>query len=469
MGDVTGFLKFRRKDSGYRPIEERVHDYNEVENDLPNDERHEQLGRCMDCGVPFCHWACPVSNIMPEWQDYAHKGEWKKAWESLQSTNNFPEITGRVCPAPCEASCVLGLTDQPVTIRENERTIIERAFEEGFIQPQPPQKRTGKKVAVIGSGPAGLAAADLLNRAGHTVTVFEAEERAGGYMRFGIPDFKLKKSVIDRRLALFQEEGIEIRCGVLVGRDITVEQLKSEYHAVCLAVGARQPRDLTVPGRELKGVYFAMQLLKQQNQLVHGEVIPPEELIEIEGKNVLVIGGGDTGSDCVGTSNRRGAKSIRQIELLPQPPAERSEQTPWPLWPNMLRTSSSHKEGCERQWSVLTKEIIGENGVVKKVKCVELSWQGGKMNEVAGTEFELEVDLIFLAMGFVHPVRNGLLTDLGVAYDARGNIQVDGNYQTSVPGFFAAGDATRGPSLVVHAINLGRQAALAIDRYLTAK
>lgn len=465
MGEPTGFLKYRRKDSGYRPVEERLHDFKEVEKDLPLEERHEQVARCMECGVPFCHWACPVSNLMPEWQDLAHKGEWKSAWENLQSTNNFPEFTGRICPAPCEAACVLGMNDAPITIRENERTVIEKAFAEDYVQPNPPEHRTGRKVAVIGSGPAGLACADLLNRAGHTVVVFEADERAGGYLRFGIPDFKLEKQIVDRRLFILKEEGIEIRTKTLVGRDISVAQLKAEYDAVCIAMGAREPRDLPIPGRELKGVHFAMDLLRQQNKIVHGDIIAPEMLINAKDKNVVVIGGGDTGSDCVGTSNRQGARSVTQIELLPMPPAERSPETPWPLWPSMLRTSSSHKEGCERKWSILTKEIIGENGQAKRLRCVEVEWQGRQMVEKSGTEFTLDADLIFLAMGFVHPVRAGLLTDLGIEYDGRGNIKVQ-DFQTNVPGFFAAGDAIRGPSLVVHAINLGRKAAQAIDHYL---
>ncbi len=466
MGDAKGFLKVKRQDSGYRPVEERLQDFSEVEKQLPEAERVLQASRCMDCGVPFCHWACPVGNIMPEWQDHVFKGEWKRAYDVLQETNNFPEFTGRVCPALCEASCVLGLNDDSVTIRENELAVIEKAFTEGYVKANPPKVRTGKRVAVVGSGPSGLACADQLNKAGHTVTLFEAEDEVGGYLRFGIPDFKLCKKMIDRRVNIMKEEGLTIKTGVKVGVDVTVAQLKKDFDAVCLTIGAREPRDLKIEGRDLKGIYFAMDYLRQQNKLTRGDKVPEDKLIKALGKTVVVIGGGDTGSDCVGTANRQGATKVYQLEVLPKPPKHRDETMPWPLWPKLLKTSSSHEEGCERRWNVQTKKFIGENGKLKKILCSEVKWNGMKMEEVKGSDFEIEADLVMLAMGFVHPEHTGLVTELGVKLDQRGNVSVDKNYMTSVPGIFAAGDTIRGASLVVWAISLGRDAAKGIDTFL---
>lgn len=469
MGDSKGFLKIKRKEAGYRPVEERVQDYREVEVQLPEEERKAQASRCMDCGVPFCHWACPVSNIMPEWQDMIYKGRWKEAYEILQATNNFPEFTGRVCPAPCETSCVLAINDEAVTIRNNELFVIEKAFEAGLVKPEPPESRTGKKVAVVGSGPAGLACADILNKAGHTVVLFEAEDSVGGYLRFGIPDFKLEKSIIDRRVNILKAEGLSIRTGVRIGRDIPAQDLVKEFDAVCLTIGAREPRDLNIPGRDLDGIYFAMKYLSQQNRIVRGDVIPEEDLIRAYNKKVVVIGGGDTGSDCVGSANRQGAAQITQIELLPKPSENRTANDPWPLWPRILKTSSSHEEGCERMWNVLTKRFIGGNGRVEKIEAVRVEWKdggsGSVMKEVQGSEFELQADLVFLAMGFVH-AEHGLLKALGIDMDQRGNIVVDNNYMTNVNGIFAAGDSVQGASLVVRAINHGREAADGIDRFL---
>ncbi len=471
MGNPKGFLEIKRKESGYRPVEERIHDYGEVEKLLPEEQRKMQASRCMDCGVPFCHWSCPVSNIMPEWQDKIFRGEWKEAWEILQETNNFPEFTGRVCPAPCEASCVLAINDEAVTIRQNELAVIERAFEDGFIKPEVPQNRTGKKVAVIGGGPAGMACADILNRAGHTVVLYEREEEIGGYLRFGIPDFKLNKSIIDRRLAIMEKEGVIFKTGTCAGRDISTDELKKEYDALCITIGARKARDLPLPGRDLKGIHFAMEYLAQQNRIVRGDVIPEKDLIMAYNKDVLVIGGGDTGSDCVGSANRQGAHSITQIEIMNRPTDHRTEIEPWPLWPRLLKTSSSHEEGCERMWNILTREFRGEKGKVKEVSAIKVNWitdeEGAmRMEEIPGTEFEIKADLILLAMGFEHVVHDGLVNDLGIALDRRGNIAVDKKSMTSVDGVFAAGDASRGASLVVWAIQEGRMAAKAIDEYL---
>ncbi len=466
MGDTTGFLKYKRQESGYRPVEHRLQDFSEVERQLPETERKLQAARCMDCGVPFCHWACPVCNIMPEWQDAVYKGQWQKAYDLLQETNNFPEFTGRVCPALCEASCVLGLNDDPVTIRENELAVIEKAFANGYVKPNPPKVRTGKKVAIIGSGPAGLATAAQLNKAGHSVTVFEAEERIGGYLRYGIPDFKLDKKIIDRRVDILKKEGIEFKVSTVVGKALSTTQLRKDFDAVVLTMGAREPRDLKIEGRELKGIHFAMDFLRQQNKLVCCDKIPDDQLIKALGKNVVVIGGGDTGSDCVGTSNRQGARLVTQSEVLPKPPEDRTPDMPWPMWPKLLKTSSSHEEGCERKWNVLTKKFVAEKGQVKKIEAVEVEWQGMKMVEKPGSAFTIEADLVLLAMGFTQPVHSGLLDELGVKYDQRGNVAVDKNYMTSVPGVFAAGDTMRGASLVVWAIALGREAAANIDGFL---
>lgn len=469
MGNPKGFLLVDRKEAGNRPINERVYDFGEVEQTLNAEDRKLQASRCMDCGVPYCNWACPVKSIIPEWQDLLYRGEWKKASELLHSTNDFPEFTGRICPAPCEKSCTLNLHDAPVTIRENEASIVERAFADGFIKPQPPKFRTGKKTAVIGSGPAGLSAATQLNRAGHTVTLFERDEAIGGLLRFGIPDFKLSKQVIDRRLKILEAEGLQFQTSCEVGKDISAAELLEKYDAICLTVGAMQPRDLPAEGREMKGIHFAMEFLTQQNRVVSGKQIT-EERILAKDKDVLVIGGGDTGSDCVGTSIRQGARSVTQIEILSKPPEHKNAETPWPFYPTILKTSSSHEEGCERQWSLATKRFVGENGAVTGVEVVEVKWlrdNAGKMSmiEVEGTKHIIPAQLVMLSMGFVHCMHTGLLDDLGLDYDGRGNVKIE-NFQTSVPKVFAAGDTVLGASLVVRAIYSGRQAATAVNKYL---
>jgi glutamate synthase (NADPH/NADH) small chain len=471
MGDPKGFMTVPRKDAGYRPLNDRVHDYGEVEQTLNYEDRAKQASRCMDCGIPFCQWGCPVGSKIPEWQDAVYRGRKDEAYFILHSTNSFPEITGRVCPAPCEKSCVLAIHDEAVTIRENECATVEQAFEAGIVVANPPKIRTGKKVAVIGSGPAGLSAADLLNRAGHWVTVYEKNDAIGGLLRYGIPDFKLSKSVIDRRLELFVDEGIIFKPGINVGVDISKDELYTEFDAVLLAVGAEQPRDLPVEGRDLEGVYFAMDFLTQQNKKVSGKLKGDEFRILAKDKNVLVIGGGDTGSDCVGTSIRQKAKSVTQIEILPKPPEKREDNNPWPYWPNTLRTSSSHQEGCERRWSLSTKRFIGENGKLKQVEIVQVEWKKDttgrwNMNEIQGTEEIIDVELALLSMGFTQPVHVGLLDALGVDYDQRGNVKVNNKKQTSVAKLFAAGDAEKGASLVVHAIEAGKVAAKNIDAFL---
>ncbi|MBN2613290.1 MAG: glutamate synthase subunit beta [Bacteroidales bacterium] len=470
MGNPKGFIQIPRKVAGYRPLNERVYDYGEVEQTLNEQDRKDQASRCMDCGIPFCQWGCPVMNNMPEWQDAIYKGKWDEAISILHETNNFPEFTGRICPAPCESACTLNIHNEPVTIRENEAAAAEKGFELGFIKPNPPKKRTGKKVAVIGSGPAGLACADLLNKWGHTVTVFEKDNAPGGLLRYGIPDFKLNKKVIDRRLDILIQEGLDIKVNTHVGEDIKGSELLKEFDAVCLATGAMKPRDLPVQGRDLRGVYFAMDFLKQQNKVIRGEKIPDEERILATDKNILVIGGGDTGSDCVGTSIRHGAKHILQIEILPKPPEDRLPDNPWPYWANVLRTSSSHKEGCERRWGLTTKRFIGENGALTHVEIAKVEWikENGKYNmaEIPGTTEIISADLVFLAMGFVHTIHEGLANELGLEYDNRGNIKIDTKYQTNVQKVFATGDATVGASLVVRAINYGRQTAKAINAFL---
>ena len=471
MGDPKGFMTVPRKDAGYRPLNDRVHDYGEVEQTLNYEDRAKQASRCMDCGIPFCQWGCPVGSKIPEWQDAIYRGRKDEAYFILHSTNSFPEITGRVCPAPCEKSCVLAIHDEAVTIRENECATVEQAFEAGIVVANPPKIRTGKKVAVIGSGPAGLSAADLLNRAGHLVTVFEKSDAIGGLLRYGIPDFKLSKSVIDRRLELFVDEGIIFKPNINVGVDISKDELYNEYDAVLLAVGAEQPRDLPIEGRDLEGVYFAMDFLIQQNKKVSGKLVNGEIRILAKNKNVLVIGGGDTGSDCVGTSIRQKAKSITQIEILPKPPEKREDNNPWPYWPNTLRTSSSHQEGCERRWNLSTKRFIGENGKLKQMEIVQVDWKkdgNGRwnMSEIPGTEEIIDVELALLSMGFTQPVHVGLLDTLGVAYDHRGNVKVNNKKQTSVAKLFAAGDAEKGASLVVHAIEAGKVAAKNMDAFL---
>ena len=471
MGDPKGFITIPRKESGNRPIQERINDYAEVEQTLNDKDRKDQAARCMDCGIPFCQWACPVMNNMPEWQDAIYKDDWKLAIDLLHVTNNFPEFTGRICPAPCEVGCVLALHEEPVTIRENEAAVTEKAFERGYIVPQPPLVRTGQTVAVIGSGPAGLACADLLNKAGHTVTVFERDDAPGGLLRYGIPDFKLSKTVIDRRLDVLMQEGLMIKTNTHVGVDITADELVNQFDAVCIAVGAMQPRDLPIEGRELQGVHFAMDFLKQQNQMVRGDQFSSEERISAKGKHVLVIGGGDTGSDCVGTSNRQKAASITQIEILPKPPLKRNINNPWPYWANVQKTSSSHEEGCQRLWSILTKKFMGENGHVKAAVIAEVEWVPGsngnmEMKELPGSERIIPVDLVLLSMGFVHPVHEGLLNDLGMKYNHRGNVMAKPNNQTHAEKIFATGDSIMGASLVVNAIASGRKTAKAMLEYL---
>jgi glutamate synthase (NADPH/NADH) small chain len=424
--------------------------------------------RCMDCGIPFCNTGCPLGNLIPDWNDHVFKNQPELASLSLHATNNFPEVTGRVCPAPCEAACVLGINDDPVSIKLIERTIADRAFAEGFVKPVPPKKRTGKKVAVVGSGPAGMAAAQQLNRAGHTVTLYERDDRVGGLLTYGIPDFKLEKSIIERRVQQMTEEGVTFEVGVDVGRTVTGDDLRAQYDAVVLSIGSRKPRDLVVPGRELAGVHFAMDFLTQQNRRVAGDVVPEQGAILATGKNVVVIGGGDTGSDCIGTSHRQGAKSVTSFEIMPRPPDERAGSTPWPMWPLMLRTSSSHEEGGERDFSVSTERITG-NGKVEALHCVRVTLQNGRFERVAGSEFVLPADLVLLAMGFVHPEKEGLVEQLGVSLDARGNVAVDKDFASSVRGVFAAGDCQRGQSLVVWAIADGRKAAQSVDRYLTGR
>lgn len=460
-----------RKEAGYRPSKERVFDYGEVEQTLNEKDRQLQASRCMDCGIPFCHWGCPVGSKIPEWQDAIYRGRKDEAYYILHSTNSFPEITGRICPAPCEKSCVLAIHEEAVTIRENECSVVEQAFEAGIVKANPPQVRTGKKVAVVGSGPAGLSAADLLNRAGHTVTVFEKNDAIGGLLRYGIPDFKLNKGVIDRRLELFVDEGMIFKTNVNVGVDITKKELLDEFDAVLLAMGAEQARDLPVEGRDLDGVHFAMDFLMQQNKVNAGQEIQEENRILAKDKRVIVIGGGDTGSDCVGTSTRQRALSVTQIEILPKPPENREPQNPWPYWPNTLRTSSSHLEGCERRWSLSTKRFIGEQGKLKAVEVVQVEWnkdENGRwaMSEVPGTNEIINVDLALLSMGFTQPIHVGILETLGLEYDQRGNVKVNEKKQTSEEKIFAAGDVERGASLVVHAIEAGKVAAKNIDEFL---
>lgn len=462
MGKATGFKEFPRQTPGYQKPEERVKHYGEFTKPLNNDELSKQGARCMDCGVPFCHQGCPVNNIIPDWNDLVYRDRWAEAIEVLHSTNNFPEFTGRVCPAPCEASCTLNLEDIPVAIKTIEHAIIERAWADGLVRPETGKPRTGKKVAVVGGGPAGLAAAQQLCRAGHQVVVYEKNAHVGGLLRYGIPDFKLEKSVIERRVAQMTAEGVEFRTNAHVGVTVPVAELDG-YDAVVLTGGSEKPRDLPVPGRELAGVHFAMDFLTQQNRRVSGEAVNGADILATA-KKVVVIGGGDTGADCVGTSNRQNAASVTQIEIMAKPPAQEDKLVTWPKWPNRLRTSSSHDEGCDRRWSVATQSFFGENGVVKGLNCVQVD---DKFQPIPGTEFTLEADLVLLAMGFVHPVHEGLVDGLGVEKDARGNVKADtAKYQTSNPKVFAAGDIRRGQSLVVWAIREGRQAARAVDEYL---
>ncbi len=471
MGKITGFLEIERELPERRPVEERLKDWHELEGKLPEDKLRDQGARCMDCGIPFCHKGCPLGNIIPDWNDLVYRGRWEDAIERLHSTNNFPEFTGRVCPAPCEEACVLNINNDPVTIKQIEKQIIDHAWKHEWVVPLVAPEKTGKKVAVIGSGPAGLACAQQLARAGHDVTVFERADRIGGLLRYGIPDFKMEKDLIDRRMAQMEAEGVTFRAGVDVGVDVTADELRSSFDAVVLAAGATQSRDLPVPGRELKGIHFAMEFLPQQNKVVAGDTVPGQ--IRADGKKVIILGGGDTGSDCLGTSNRHGAASVHQFELLPQPPATRTEDVaPWPYWPMILRTSSSHEEGVVRDYSINTKKFSGDaDGNVKKLHGVRLEWvkseNGGppKMVEIPGSEFEMDCDLVLLAMGFLGPEKP-LLSQLGVELDARGNVVADADYASSVPGVFACGDARRGQSLVVWAIWEGREAARGVDKFL---
>ncbi len=464
MGKVTGFLEFERSDRHYAPVEERVRNFHEFIVPLPQTELRDQAARCMNCGVPYCHTGCPVNNQIPDWNDLVYLGDWKEAARNLHSTNNFPEVTGRVCPAPCEASCTLNLEDTPVTIKTIECAIVDKAFAEGWLAPEPPAHKTGKTVAIVGSGPAGLACAQQLARAGHDVHVFEKNAKAGGLMRYGIPDFKMEKHLLDRRVAQMEAEGVTLHYGVNVGGNMSAEDLLRGYDAVVLAGGAEKPRDLPIPGRELKGVHFAMDFLPQQNRRVSQEPQEGVEPILATDKHVVVIGGGDTGSDCIGTSRRQGARSITQLEILARPPDKENKALTWPNWPLKFRTSSSQEEGVTREYSVMTQRLSGENGVVQRLHCVQVD---DKFQPVPGTEFALDADLVLLAMGFVHPVHEGLLKALGVQLDQRGNVQADMNsYRSSVDKVFAAGDMRRGQSLVVWAIREGRQAAQAVDTFL---
>lgn len=467
MGKVTGFLEYQRELPKKRPVDERVNDYFEVSQPFPEESVRIQGARCMDCGVPFCHTGCPLNNIIPDWNDLVYRDHWKEAIRVLHSTNNFPEFTGRICPAPCETSCVLGIGDPPVTIKEIEKSIIEHAFREGWIRPEPPESRSGKRVAIVGSGPAGLAAAQQLNRAGHRVTVFEKSDRIGGLLRYGIPDYKLEKSYLDRRIDQLEAEGIEFQVRTHVGHNISAEDLRRRYDALLLAGGAENPRDLNIPGRELNGIHLAMDFLAQQNRRCAGDRIEWRDAILATGKRVVILGGGDTGADCLGTAHRQKPSSVHQLEILAEPPLQRSPETPWPQWPAMLRIESSHEEGGIRQWAVSTTGFTGDGqGNVAQLHAVRVG-PPPAFEPIAGSEVTLEADLVLLAMGFTGPVRAGLIEQLGLNLDSRGNVAVDEDYMSSVPGIFAAGDMRRGQSLVVWAIADGRQAARAIDKHLT--
>ncbi|MGD0800863.1 MAG: glutamate synthase subunit beta [Terracidiphilus sp.] len=466
MGKVTGFLEIEREQPARRKVKERLQDWFEIYKPFPEEKQREQGARCMDCGVPFCHTGCPVNNLIPDWNDLAYYGRWEAAIHRLHATNNFPEFTGRICPAPCEAACVLGISEPAVSIKLMERSIVERAWEEGWIHPEPPEQNTGKRVAVVGSGPAGLAAAQQLRRAGHSVTVYEKNDRIGGLMRYGIPNFKLEKHVLDRRIHQMRAEGVTFVTGAHVGENVPVEALTEHYDAILLCGGSEQPRDLKIPGRELKGIHFAMEFLPQQNRRCEGDKLDPALDILAEGKRVVIIGGGDTGADCLGTSLRQRAKSVHQFEIMPKPPAERAASTPWPMWPLQLRTESAHEEGGIRDWSINSVKFTGDkNGNVKQLHAVRVG-PPPTFTPVEGSEFTLDVDLVLLAMGFLGPVRSGMIEQFGVALDNRGNVAANADYQTSVEKIFAAGDMRRGQSLVVWAISEGRKAAAAVDRYL---
>jgi len=475
MGKATGFMEIERKERHYLPVEQRVTNYQEFVINLDDRELSSQGARCMDCGIPYCHTGCPVNNLIPDWNDLVYNDEWEQASERLHATNNFPEFTGRICPAPCEAACTLNIEDNPVTIKTIEYSIVERAWREGWIQPQIPRHRSGKRVAVVGSGPAGLACSQQLARAGHGVSLYEKEDRSGGLLRYGIPDFKLEKRVIDRRMAQMKAEGVRFHSNTNIGVDLPVSYLVQNFDAVVLAGGCEVPRDLPVAGRELKGIHFAMDFLRNNSKRVQGGAVSDSEFISAKGKHVVVIGGGDTGSDCIGTSNRHGAASITQIEILSQPPEQEDKTLTWPNWPHKLRTSSSHEEGCSRLWDVVTKEFVGDSeGNLRAVKCKKVAWKRldgeWKMEEMPDSEFELKAELVTLAMGFVHPVYQGMLHDFDISLDPRGNVDTetegDKAYHTNIDGVFSAGDMRRGQSLVVWAIREGRQCADSVDRYL---
>ena len=473
MGKTTGFLEIQRKKWPIRPVAERLSDWNEVYLPYPDTELQQQGARCMDCGVPFCHQGCPLGNLIPDWNDLVYKDRWRDAIERLHATNNFPEFTGRLCPAPCEGSCVLGINDDPVTIKAVEVSIIEHAFERGWVTPEMPAVRTGKKVAVVGSGPAGLAAAEQLNRAGHSVVVFERADRIGGLLRYGIPEFKMEKRFLDRRLELLQKQGIVFQTNAHIGATVPVAHLRRDFEAIVLAGGACAPRDLPVPGRELGGIHFAMEYLTLQNKRCEGDTVADETFISARGKRVVIIGGGDTGADCLGTVHRQGALSVHQFELLPRPPDTRAPDNPWPQWPNIFRVSSAHEEGGERVYAVSTQRFVGEAGRVTRLDAVmvDMLREGGRLDfrPVAGSEFTLDVDLVLLAMGFVGPEKPGMLSDLGVKLTERGNVWRDAQWMTSVPGVFACGDMQRGQSLIVWAIAEGRSAARGVDTYLMGR
>jgi glutamate synthase (NADPH/NADH) small chain len=475
MGKPTGFLEIQRHDRPYLKVKERLRTWQEFVQPLPDAEVSKQGARCMDCGIPFCHQGCPVNNMIPDWNNLVYRDDWRRALETLHSTNNFPEFTGRICPAPCEEACTLNINDNPVTIKTIECSIVDKGWAEGWIEPQPPKTRSGKRVAVVGSGPAGLAAAQQLARAGHAVVLFEKQDRIGGLLRYGIPDFKMEKHVIDRRMAQMAAEGVEFRTRTNIGADISAKDLLAEYDAIVLTGGAEYPRNLEVPGRELAGVHYAMEFLTPNNKRVAGDDVERLNWIDAKGKHVIVIGGGDTGSDCIGTSTRMGAASVTQFEILPQPPEHEDKGLTWPDWPLKMRTSSSQEEGAIRDWSVLTKKLTGANGKVEKLHAVRVEWAKGpdgrlQMREMPGSEFELKADLVLLAMGFLGPVRQGLLDQLGAKVDGRGNVAANtDDYQTSIPKVFAAGDMRRGQSLVVWAIREGRQAARAVDLFLMGK
>ena len=466
MGKVTGFLEIDREQPERRKVEDRLNDWLEIYEPFPEQKQREQGARCMDCGVPFCHTGCPVNNLIPDWNDLVYNGRWEAAIRRLHATNNFPEFTGRICPAPCEAACVLGIDQPAVSIKLIERNVVERAWDEGWIHPELPEQNTGRRVAVVGSGPAGLAAAQQLRRAGHSVTVYEKNDRIGGLMRYGIPNFKLEKHVLDRRINQMRAEGVTFVTNAHIGVNVPVDALTSHYDAILLAGGSEQPRDLKIPGRELKGIHFAMEFLPQQNRRCEGDTIDPSIAISAKGKRVVIIGGGDTGADCLGTSLRQGAKSVHQFEIMPKPPETRAASTPWPMWPLQLRTETSHEEGGIRDWSINSIQFTGDaEGNVKQLHAVRVG-PPPKFEPIPGSEFTLDVDLVLLAMGFLGPVRSGMIEQLGVALDNRGNVATNSDYQSSVENIFAAGDMRRGQSLVVWAISEGRKAAAAVDRYL---